>query len=238
MLRYDANWLLEYYRDERTAAPGIPYAPLDFEGPYTVVKLEQPLRLTQVIDLRTRLAYDEQIVRLAEYGAKTLRVQRCAYSDGIKSNYAMDGPGELRALLRADYGAKLPPLSDARLANGIGTAVVVFDAALHPYLPRRAPRQSVFPGIDISLTVEGSYANIRRFIHDVETSRRFIVIDSVELESVADASSTRAAESSVGRNQLVSLRLDMSAYFRRSTVNMGGPTNGASGSGDGTSQSQ
>ncbi|MFL6209894.1 MAG: GspMb/PilO family protein [Pyrinomonadaceae bacterium] len=92
-------------------------------------------------------------------------------------------------------------------------------------------RQSIFPGIDISLTVEGSYASIRRFIHDVEASRRFIVIDSVELEGVTDASATRAAESSVGRNQLVSLRLDMSAYFRRAGAQMG-----ATATSDGTSQ--
>ncbi|HEX8180432.1 MAG TPA: GspMb/PilO family protein [Pyrinomonadaceae bacterium] len=92
-------------------------------------------------------------------------------------------------------------------------------------------RQSVFPGIDISLTVEGSYANVRHFIHDVEASRRFIVIDSVELESVTDASATRTAESNVGRNQLVSLRLDLSAYFRRAAAQLGGPTTS-----DGTSR--
>jgi Tfp pilus assembly protein PilO len=99
-------------------------------------------------------------------------------------------------------------------------------------------RQSIFPGIDISLTVEGSYASVRHFIRDVEASRRFIVIDSVELESVTDASATRAAESNVGRNQLVSLRLDMSAYFRRAAAQMGDTTNGATAAGDGTSQSR
>jgi Tfp pilus assembly protein PilO len=96
-------------------------------------------------------------------------------------------------------------------------------------------RQSVFPGIDISLTVEGSYANIRHFIRDVEASRRFIVINGVELESVTDASATRAAESKTGRNQLVSLRLDMSAYFRRSGAQAGDAA-GATRAGDGTSQ--
>jgi hypothetical protein len=73
-------------------------------------------------------------------------VQPCAYSDGLKSNYAMDGAGELRELLRAEYGGRLPPLEDRRLSNGIGTAVVVLDGEGRPYLPRRAPRQSVFPG--------------------------------------------------------------------------------------------
>jgi hypothetical protein len=32
------------------------------------------------------------------------------------------------------------------LSNGIGTAVVVYDRAGRPYLPRRAPRQDVYPG--------------------------------------------------------------------------------------------
>ncbi len=93
-------------------------------------------------------------------------------------------------------------------------------------------RQSVFPGIDISLTVEGAYSNIRRFVRDVETSRRFIVVNGVELEGVTDAGATRTAESNVPRGQLVSLRLDMSAYFRRTAGQMGSTT----GAGSGTSQ--
>jgi 8-oxo-dGTP pyrophosphatase MutT (NUDIX family) len=58
----------------------------------------------------------------------------------------MDGPGELRPILCAQFGRRLPPLGDPRLSNGVGTAVVVFDGDDRPYLPRRAPRQSVFPG--------------------------------------------------------------------------------------------
>ncbi len=94
----------------------------------------------------------------------------------------------------------------------------------NPTARARRQRQSIFPGIDISLTVEGSYSALRRFIHDIETSRRFVVIDGVELEGVTDASATRAAESKVARGQLVSLRLDMSAYFRRAATDFGGPT--------------
>ena len=113
---------------------------------------------------------------------------------------------------------------EQRLASGVLSS----DAATR----QRQQRQSVFPGIDISLTVEGSYASLRHFIHDIETSRRFIVINGVELEGVTDASAAHAAESGVARGQLVSLRLDMSAYFRRTALNMGGTTTG----GDGTSQ--
>jgi hypothetical protein len=51
---------------------------------------------------------------------------------------------QLRELFQSEYGHRLPPLSDARLSNGIGTAIVVFTPA-GPYLPRRAAGQSVFP---------------------------------------------------------------------------------------------
>ncbi len=94
---------------------------------------------------------------------------------------------------------------------------------------RARNRQSVFPGIDISLTVEGSYAAVRHFVRDLETSRSFIVVNGVELESVTDASAARAAESSVARGQLVALRLDMSAYFRRAAVQLGDPATTTTG---------
>ena len=145
MLRYDAAWLIEQYRDE-VAIAGVPYARLAGEGPFTIRREPGEFQLRQVVDVTPRLDYDETVVRLARFEGSTLWVQPCPYSAGVKSNYAMDGPGELRETLRAEYGATLPPLGDARLSNGIGTAVVVLDAEGRPYLPRRAPRQSVFPG--------------------------------------------------------------------------------------------
>jgi Tfp pilus assembly protein PilO len=105
--------------------------------------------------------------------------------------------------------------------------------------------QSVFPGIGVTLTVEGAYPNMRRFIRDIEADRQFVVIDAVELEGVTDsnASAASSASSAAGlvprgsvsaevqpgaqvppiqatpsRGALVSLRLDMAAYFRRANV--------------------
>lgn len=115
-------------------------------------------------------------------------------------------------------------------------------------------RQTVFPATDISLTVEGTYANLRRFIREVESSPRFVVINGVQLEGLNDTSSGGSASGGVvsegatpagpagrgavaagpsatagsaPRGALVSLRLDMSAYFRRSataSVEQGGAT--------------
>jgi hypothetical protein len=84
-------------------------------------------------------------------------------------------------------------------------------------------RQAVFPSTDISLSIEGNYANLRRFIRDVESSRHFVVINGVQLEGVSETGAEAA------RGALVALRLDMSAYFRPaggggSTPDAGGAT--------------
>ena len=144
MLRHDAAWLLEQYQDEPLAIPGLPYAWLEGPRPWRVERDCQTFRLQAARGSGPALDYDEPVTRLVAVEAGILHVQRAAYSDGLLSNYIVDGPSGLRQTLRVEYGAKLPPLGDARLSNGIGTAVVVFDSAGRPYLPRRAPGQRVF----------------------------------------------------------------------------------------------
>lgn len=95
--------------------------------------------------------------------------------------------------------------------------------------------QSIFPGIGVTLTVEGPYPNLRRFIRDIEGDRRqFIVVNAVELEGVTDTGSVEqfappAIDGAVPgaqpptaqaptRGTLVSLRLDLATYFRRATA--------------------
>ena len=92
--------------------------------------------------------------------------------------------------------------------------------------------QSIFPGIGITLTVEGGYANLRRFIKDVEADRQFIVVNAVELEGVAETNASRSAPVAIdpdvvvspatpqvaGGSRIVSLRLDLATYFRRANV--------------------
>jgi hypothetical protein len=85
--------------------------------------------------------------------------------------------------------------------------------------------QSVFPGVGVTLTVEGTYPDLRRFVRDVEASRQFVVINTVELEGVSDASRVNTGGGEPGAagrgSRLVSLRLDMAAYFRRSGASAG-----------------
>jgi len=108
----------------------------------------------------------------------------------------------------------------------------------------KAKFQSIFPGVYVTTTIEGSYQNLRRFIREIETSDQFIVISAVELEPAEkkeDQDSTPISVSSVSQpnqsgklnravpmgtpqavkprgktsGEIVALRLEMAAYFRR-----------------------
>ncbi len=46
----------------------------------------------------------------------------------------------------------------------------------------RTKFQSLFPGVYVTTTVEGSYQNLRRFIREIETSQQFVIISAIELE--------------------------------------------------------
>ena len=115
----------------------------------------------------------------------------------------------------------------------------------------RAKYRSLFPGVYVTMTVEGPYHNIRRFIREVETGGDFVVVSAVELEP-SDAEGKpdqQNTQSQVGQpvanpnspnfppgfsagvqtspparqrgkmhGELVSLRLEMAAYFRRPNV--------------------
>jgi hypothetical protein len=115
----------------------------------------------------------------------------------------------------------------------------------------RAKYKSLFPGVYVTMTVEGSYQNIRRFIREVETGNDFVVVSAVELEPSDSerrpdqpADANQAGQAAAGPNspaavqsvpfggqpaesarlkgkmhgEVVSLRLEMAAYFRRSNV--------------------
>jgi len=47
--------------------------------------------------------------------------------------------------------------------------------------------QSIYPGILVSVTVEGPYQSVRHFVRDIEMSRHFLIINAVELEGVRDS---------------------------------------------------
>jgi hypothetical protein len=106
--------------------------------------------------------------------------------------------------------------------------------------------QSIYPGVLVSVTVEGSYQSVRHFVRDVEMSRNFLIINAVELEGVRESGTaqdlptpvpvvragpprggaTRAGAATApiviptagSRGSQVSLRLDLATYFQRPEV--------------------
>jgi len=106
--------------------------------------------------------------------------------------------------------------------------------------------QSIYPGIAVTVTVEGPYQNVTHFVRDIETSRQFLIINAIEFEGVKQSGSAQdqpltttlgqpksarnpkssaatvtgppAPEIAGGRGGLVSLRLDMATYFQRPEV--------------------
>ncbi|HXG85029.1 MAG TPA: hypothetical protein VNI84_13495 [Pyrinomonadaceae bacterium] len=57
--------------------------------------------------------------------------------------------------------------------------------------------QSLFPGVYITTTVEGSYQNLRRFIRDIETGGQFVVISAIELAPAENEDTKDAARASI-----------------------------------------
>ena len=45
----------------------------------------------------------------------------------------------------------------------------------------RARYRSLYPGVYVTTTLEGSYQNLRRFIREIETGREFVIVSAVEL---------------------------------------------------------
>ncbi len=108
--------------------------------------------------------------------------------------------------------------------------------------------RSLYPGVYVTTTVEGTYQNLRRFIREIETGNEFIIVSAVELapseneskqesDQVAVSQPTsagmKASDFPPGVNpmvqnapttrrqrgkthgEVVALRIEMAAYFRR-----------------------
>jgi hypothetical protein len=84
--------------------------------------------------------------------------------------------------------------------------------------------QTIYPGIAVSVTVEGPYQGVRHFVRDIEASRQFLIINAIELEGVTQTGVPEIAPQprigappagGTGGKTLVSLRLEMATYFQR-----------------------
>ncbi|HWP44679.1 MAG TPA: GspMb/PilO family protein [Blastocatellia bacterium] len=70
-----------------------------------------------------------------------------------------------------------------------------------------------FPSVKIDFTVAGEYQNLRNFISDLERNKQFIIIDSIQLITVAEPAGGRGGQR---RTQAggVALSIGLTAYFQ------------------------
>lgn len=147
----------------------------------------------------TKETVDEITVSLDRFETNSLLRQ----DEGRKDLY-----GELNRLimknsLRNTSGPSYTPLEPLGAKVTAGTSVTT-------------KWQSVYPGIGVLVTVEGSYQNLRHFIRDIERTRQFVVINQVELQRAENGSQVaNDSESGDTRASLVSLQLNMAMYFQR-----------------------
>lgn len=93
--------------------------------------------------------------------------------------------------------------------------------------------KSVFPGVYVTATVEGSYQNLRRFIRDIETGDQFVIISAVELEPAENKGDDNRANGAQQQQQQAavnSVRVDpqmqQMQQMSPNVQNFGSPGNG------------
>lgn len=89
---------------------------------------------------KNRKISDGSAIRLNKFDGKILSVQRAGYFDQVRSNLILDyksgfPTSTLRKQLNTEYGDKLPPLADLRLANTIGISALILVKTRLGYRP-------------------------------------------------------------------------------------------------------
>ena len=135
---------------------------------------------------------------------------------------------ETRSLVQQDagrmdlYGELNTLIIKHNLRNTSGpayTALEPIGAKVTPGSASAATKwQSVYPGVGVVVTIEGSYQNLRHFIQDLERTKQFVIINQVELQKAENSSQVAELPAEAGsgtRGSVVSLQLNMAMYFQR-----------------------
>jgi hypothetical protein len=132
-----------------------------------------------VYPLGQRVANIEQRDRTAE---DQLRAAQREYSQATGT---LTGKDRAAAELATFYKDVLPAdlagarrLTHLRLAQLARESNLKFLRATFESVP---PRDGTLVQLKIDMALEGSYANVRAFIHQLETAPEFVVIDTIEL---------------------------------------------------------
>ncbi len=81
----------------------------------------------------------------------------------------------------------------------------------------RSKYRSLYPGVYVSTTLEGSYQNIRRFIREIETGREFVIVSSVEL-APAESDNRRGNDRPRNQNSVSAVSADPTGLVDPKTI--------------------
>jgi hypothetical protein len=141
-------------------------------------------------------------------------------------------PASIRTSLVKFEEEFLIPAEEAQLAiirevnrlareNGVLPSEISFDSieqkALEGGGVGERGAKSLFPGLEMSFTVEGSYADVRRFLIALENSRALVIISSLDLKSVEPSAAGGRARltSGAATDQVIALGIKLSVYYQR-----------------------
>jgi Tfp pilus assembly protein PilO len=147
----------------------------------------------RVADADNRAARADRTLREARRefdAAKGVATSKERAEAELKTFYADVLPTDLSAAHKVTY------LNLAQLARAANLRIVRRTAA------EGHDRGSVLDHLRIALTLEGQYEDVRGFVHALETSRDFVIIDNVQLDQARD-----------GQTALV-LKLQLSTHYR------------------------
>jgi len=187
-----------------------------------LIGLRQSLSTSVEEGLTTQQRVDKIVKSLQDFEGTSLTAQ----NSGRMSLYTVLNKLIKSNGLRNTAGPSYSPLEIAGTKKAI-------QPTLSAEKQRNAKWESIFQGVAVSVTVEGPYQSVRHFVHDLEASRQFLIINAIELEGVtqtgalqdqslalpppaANARGSAPKPSSGGNNgTLVSLRIDLATYFQR-----------------------
>jgi hypothetical protein len=194
----------------------------------------QPLR-NQVAELQTR-----QQNLLTQLGKVSVE-QRRAAEQSANAEKILDSLTKFEESLKADGSGMTQILNEI---DGLCTSHKILSGGstynfIEPVLPKdendnviRVNREKIdfYPVFGIDTTVTGDYRNLRRFIFDLERSKQFLVIKSVQFQGEGDRyGRTNGNPGNPNPQQQkiqlsspeaipVSLKIEMDTYFQKPSV--------------------
>jgi Tfp pilus assembly protein PilO len=190
----------------------------------------QPLR-SQVAALRDKeIELGQQLNKLSIEERK--RAEQSANAEKIldsltkfESNLKPDGRGMTQIIDEINALCKTHKILNDGSSYNFTEPTAVTDENGNPVV-RPVTREKIdfYSVLGIDTAVTGDYHNLRRFIFDLEQSKQFLVINSVQFQGEADK--FRRAQGNPGRPQQqmdlsspeaipVSLKIEMDTYFQR-----------------------